>query len=262
MRVEYVIQWLIDGRPAVVGNSFADRLAVMDRPIDVLRAGCETIAPVLVSDGFQFRLRDAAPSSGGHFAWREYVRGDRRLALHVRASLGLVTYHLGDLQVPHEAFVRTVHGRIGGNAFPGFSTDPLDGSDTFGMTWNAQGQPLQLGQVAVAKLRERLRAGRDINHLTRRMAHRSSPRYAIIVLRRLNGFSQMARMQDFQGTIVEKTAISDRVCESIDYTAVPNSHLPQAGSASFRVHPRIAIHAAVGRPCSGWAPCSCSPTCR
>jgi hypothetical protein len=45
----------------------------------------------------------------------------------VRASLGLVSYHLGDLQVPHEAFVRTVHGASGGNAFPGFSTDPLDG---------------------------------------------------------------------------------------------------------------------------------------
>ena len=99
----------------------------MERPIDVLRAGCELIAPVLVSDGFQFRLRDAAPSSGGHFAWGEYVRGDRGLALHVRASLGLVTYHLGDLQVPHEAFVRTVHGASGGNAFPGFSNDPLDG---------------------------------------------------------------------------------------------------------------------------------------
>ena len=86
------------------------------------RAGCELNAPVLVSDGFQFRLRDAALSSGGHFAWGEYVRGDRRLALPVRASLGLVTYHLDDLQVPHEAFVRTVHGASGGNAFPRFLT--------------------------------------------------------------------------------------------------------------------------------------------
>ena len=99
----------------------------MDRPTDVLRAGCEILDTVLVPHGFHFALRDAARSSGGHFAWGKYVRGDRRLALHFRASLGLVTYHLGDVQVSHESCVRTLHGASVGNAYPGFSDDPLDG---------------------------------------------------------------------------------------------------------------------------------------
>jgi hypothetical protein len=38
-----------------------------------------------------------------------------------------VTYHLGEVQVSHEGHVRTVHGASGGNAYPGFSDDPLDG---------------------------------------------------------------------------------------------------------------------------------------
>ena len=99
----------------------------MSRPTDVLRAGCEILDVVLVPHGFQFALRDAAQSSGGHFAWGDYVRGDRRLELHFRWSLGLVMYHLGDAQVSHVGYVRTVHGVAGGNAYPGFSDDALDG---------------------------------------------------------------------------------------------------------------------------------------
>jgi hypothetical protein len=99
----------------------------MNQPIDVLRAGCEIVDTVLVANGFRFAPGDATESSGGRFARGEYVRGDRRLALHVRASLGLVTYHLGDVHVSHEGYVRTVHGGSGGNAYPGFSDDPLDG---------------------------------------------------------------------------------------------------------------------------------------
>ena len=99
----------------------------MSRPADVLRAGCEILDSVLVPHGFHFALREAAKSCGGHFAWGEYIRGDRRLALHFQWSLGLVTYHLGDVQVAHEPYVRTVHGVSGENAYPGFSDDPLDG---------------------------------------------------------------------------------------------------------------------------------------
>ena len=81
----------------------------------------------LVPEGFLFALRDAAKGSGGHYAWGECVRGDRRLKLHFRWSLGLVTYHLGNAQVSHEGYVRTVHGAPGGNAYPGFSDNALDG---------------------------------------------------------------------------------------------------------------------------------------
>jgi hypothetical protein len=96
-------------------------------PTDALRAGCEILDPIFVPNGFTFATRDTGRSSGGHFAWGEYVRGERRLALHVRWALGLVTYHFGDVQASHESYVRVVHGISGGNAYPGFSADVLDG---------------------------------------------------------------------------------------------------------------------------------------
>ena len=98
----------------------------MNQPGDALEAGQAILDPVLVPHGFQFALRDAGRGSGGHFASGEYVRGSRRLELHYRWSLGLVTYHLADAHATHEAYVRMVHGRPGGNAYPGFSDDRLD----------------------------------------------------------------------------------------------------------------------------------------
>lgn len=99
----------------------------MRHPADILREGCDILDAVLVPAGFHFEHRDAGRSSGGQFAFGEYVRGERRLELHVRTSLGLVAYAAGDLRVPHEQLARAVLGRSGGNAFPGFSDDPLDG---------------------------------------------------------------------------------------------------------------------------------------
>ena len=66
-------------------------------------------------------------SSGGDYARGEYVRGDRRLEIHFRGSLGLVTYHLGDLSLAHTSYMRALLGKNGGNQYPGFSDDPLDG---------------------------------------------------------------------------------------------------------------------------------------
>ncbi|HJX16012.1 MAG TPA: hypothetical protein VJ386_09780 [Candidatus Deferrimicrobiaceae bacterium] len=69
-------------------------------------------------------------SSGGESASGEYRRGNRRLELHFRWSLGLVTYHVGDISLSHEEYIRAVHGVVkiqGKNAYPGFSQDPLDG---------------------------------------------------------------------------------------------------------------------------------------
>ncbi len=97
----------------------------MTQATDLLRAGCDILDAVLVPHGFQFILRDAGQSSGGDFAWGEYVRGDRRLVLHFRFSLGLVAYHAGDMHVSHDWFVRAVRGAAG--SYPGFSDDPLDG---------------------------------------------------------------------------------------------------------------------------------------
>lgn len=56
--------------------------------------------------GFCFIFRGEGLGSGGHFAWGEYVRDDRRLELHYRASLGLVTYHASGKCASHETYMR------------------------------------------------------------------------------------------------------------------------------------------------------------
>ena len=101
--------------------------AHMRHPTDILRQGCAILDVIIVPAGFHFQHRDAGQSSRGQFAWGEYVRGERRLELHVRASLGLVAYAAADLRASHECLARALLGRSGGNAYPGFSDDPLDG---------------------------------------------------------------------------------------------------------------------------------------
>ena len=71
---------------------------------------------------------DEGDSSGGRYASGEYRRGDRRLELHFRWSLGLVTYHVGGLSLDHAEYVRAVRAGTGTSvqpAYPGFSDDPL-----------------------------------------------------------------------------------------------------------------------------------------
>jgi hypothetical protein len=99
-------------------------------PIDVLREGARELESVLCPHGFEFVQIAAGPSSGGPFASGEYRRADRRLELHVRRSLGLVTYHVGRDGLSHEELMRAVFAAIGGrhtSEYPGFSSDPIDG---------------------------------------------------------------------------------------------------------------------------------------
>ncbi|MGA2222638.1 MAG: hypothetical protein ABSH21_12850 [Verrucomicrobiia bacterium] len=64
-------------------------------------------------------------SSGGAFAHGEFVRGDRKLELHFRWSLGLVTYHIGAQKLAHEDYMRALLGRSSASHYPGFSDDAL-----------------------------------------------------------------------------------------------------------------------------------------
>lgn len=95
-------------------------------PAETLRAGAEIVRAVMKPHGFIFAFRGEGTGSGGHFAWGEFVRQDRRLELHYRASLGLVRYHLGAQHASHEGFMGAI-GVLGCNRYPGFSHDPLDG---------------------------------------------------------------------------------------------------------------------------------------
>jgi hypothetical protein len=76
--------------------------------------------PVLNPHGFKFDPGPKGKGSGGVFASGRYVRGDRSLDLHVRQSLGLVTYHIGDGMLDHETYMRFL-GSYGRNRYPGFT---------------------------------------------------------------------------------------------------------------------------------------------
>ena len=95
--------------------------------VEIFRAGREILDEVMKPRGFTFVEGASGQSSGGNFASGEYVKDDRRLEIHFRNSLGLVTYHIGSLSLTHEAYMRALLGRSGGNKYPGFSDDPLDG---------------------------------------------------------------------------------------------------------------------------------------
>jgi len=69
---------------------------------------------------------DAGQSSGGHFASGEFKRGERKLVIHFRHSLGMVTYHLDSLSMSHQEYMRSVIGRANASHYPGFSSDPMD----------------------------------------------------------------------------------------------------------------------------------------
>ncbi len=82
---------------------------------------------LMSSHGFTYFPGSAGTGSGGTFAVGEFRRGDRRLELHFRRSLGLVSYHLGNLSLPHEEYMWAALGRRGRTHYTGFSDDPLAG---------------------------------------------------------------------------------------------------------------------------------------
>jgi len=93
---------------------------------EILDRGCKLLQSFLSKHGFAFLPLATGPSSGGPFASAEFKRGDRRLELHFRDSLGMVTYHLGPRSVTHEEYMLSVLGNPYASRYPGFSDDPLD----------------------------------------------------------------------------------------------------------------------------------------
>jgi hypothetical protein len=92
---------------------------------EILQQGADILAPVLVPHSFRFSIVASGGSSGGAFALGEFVRGDRRMELHFRWSLGLVTYHIGSLSLAHDDYFRALLGRSRGGHYPGISEEPL-----------------------------------------------------------------------------------------------------------------------------------------
>jgi len=94
------------------------------RAKEALLEGAKVLESVLLPKGFRFQFREDGRGSGGHFAWGEFVRDDRRLELHFRYSLGLVRYHAGNHSACHESYMRAL-GVWDQCRYPGFSKDPV-----------------------------------------------------------------------------------------------------------------------------------------
>lgn len=97
----------------------------MNEKVEVLRKGAQSLQAVLAPHGFNFEIRGSGNSSGGTFAWGEFVRENRRLELHFRNSLGLVRYHIADQSASHETYMREL-GAWADCRYPGFSDDAMD----------------------------------------------------------------------------------------------------------------------------------------
>jgi hypothetical protein len=93
------------------------------RQKDALLDGAKILDRVLLPKGFRFHFREEGRSSGGNFAWGEFVREDRQLELHFRYSLGLVRYHVGEQSASHESYMREL-GVWDQCRYPGFSEHP------------------------------------------------------------------------------------------------------------------------------------------
>lgn len=87
-------------------------------------SGVKILDEVLLPHGFVFRQGPVGRGSGGEFASGYYFRAQRKLELHLRHSLGLVTYHVGPISMDHASYMRALLGPAGGNRYPGYSGDP------------------------------------------------------------------------------------------------------------------------------------------
>lgn len=96
-------------------------------PFQTFQAGSAILSEVLEKYGFAFRFVGSGRGSGGNFASGEFVRANRKLELHFRYALGLVSYHLDSRSLSHEMYMLSVLGKRYTSRYPGFDSDPLDG---------------------------------------------------------------------------------------------------------------------------------------
>jgi hypothetical protein len=108
-----------------------------------LEQGCALLAPPLEAQGFAYEAGAVTSDEMQEVACGAFVRADgRRLELTVvrtlatedgeklanaRSVLHGVTYRVGELALPHEAYMAVVLGEEGSNQYPTFGGQPLDG---------------------------------------------------------------------------------------------------------------------------------------
>jgi hypothetical protein len=94
--------------------------------------GCDILEPILLPKGFRrsddYEHQYPSLTGGGEVVIRGgFERDDRRLELELWFALRRVVYHVGDLWLEHEPYLRALGVPNGSNSYPGFSEDPLDG---------------------------------------------------------------------------------------------------------------------------------------
>jgi hypothetical protein len=102
----------------------------MIEPKVTLLDGVKIVDLILARHGFEFQFRGEGGRCGENFACGEFVRGDRRIELHFRRSLGLVRYHVGDQSASHEMYTKELGVRELCR-YPGFSENPLAAFEDF-----------------------------------------------------------------------------------------------------------------------------------
>ena len=95
-------------------------------PKQFLEDGAIILKPFLNIEGFSFSIMETGKGSGGNFASGEFLKGDRRIRLHFRHSLGLVTYYIGRHSASHDVYIKFL-GVSEHSQYPGFSNNPMDG---------------------------------------------------------------------------------------------------------------------------------------
>jgi len=107
-----------------------------------LEQGSALLAPLLEAQGFVYERGDVRRDEKQEVAQGAFSRADgRRLELSVvcvvaengvelaaaRIALRDVVYRVGELAVPHDAYMAVVLGEEGSNQYPTFGGQPLDG---------------------------------------------------------------------------------------------------------------------------------------
>jgi hypothetical protein len=94
---------------------------------ETLEVGMRILCPLMEAHGFKQSNQESGKGSGGAYASAEWIRGNRKLEIHFRHTLGLVRYHVGEVSLSHEEYMWAVTGERWSTQYPGFSDDPVDG---------------------------------------------------------------------------------------------------------------------------------------
>ncbi len=99
---------------------------------EVFGQGCDILDPVLQPHGFrrsdEYEYQYPSITGDGEVVVRgAFGRDVRRLELEQWCALRRVVYHIDDLWLEHEPYMRALGVAAGSNFYPGFSDDPLEG---------------------------------------------------------------------------------------------------------------------------------------